>query len=57
MEPEKIGVNGFTTSKGNYIWGGALTLAWHELKDNIIMDEVKVISDDAQVQDIVTNYN
>ena len=37
MQPEKITLNGFIEeSKNNYIWGGALTLAWKELSDKII---------------------
>lgn len=29
-------LNGSFTSKGNYVWGGALTLAWKQLSKNII---------------------
>lgn len=28
--------NGFFTGKGNYVWGGAMCLAWSELKNSII---------------------
>lgn len=32
MEPNKVNLNGsIIEGKGNYIWAGALTLAWQQL--------------------------
>ncbi len=39
------------------VWAGALSLAWHELTDNIIKEDVKLDSNDKLVQKIVSNYN
>ena len=38
MQPqfEKVELNGSITKTGNYIWGGALTLAWKELIANFV---------------------
>ena len=58
MQPErKIELNGSQTEKGNYLWGGALTLAWQELKDQIIKEEVKIDTNDSSVEQIVYNFN
>lgn len=32
----KYKLNGGTTSAGNYVWGGALTLAWKQLANDIV---------------------
>ena len=39
------------------VWAGALSLAWHELTDSIVKEDVKLKSDDEMVQKIVDNYN
>lgn len=39
------------------VWAGALSLAWHELTDSILKEDVKLKSDDKLVQKIVDNYN
>ncbi len=39
------------------VWAGALTLAWHELTDNIIKDDIELNTDDKVVTKIVNNYN
>ena len=39
------------------VWAGALSLAWHELTEKIIKQDVKLDSDDKLVQKIVSNYN
>ena len=36
--------NGFSTKIGNYVWAGALTLAWKELADNLVKEPVKIES-------------
>ena len=59
MEPEKktIGLNGSVTEKGNYMWAGALTLAWHELKNKIIKEDVIVNSENPMIEEIASNFN
>lgn len=32
--------------KGNYVWGGAMNLAWNELTNNIVKDTIKLVTDD-----------
>ncbi len=39
------------------VWAGALTLAWHELTDSIIKDDVELNTDDKVAKKIVENYN
>ncbi len=39
------------------VWAGALSLAWHELTDSIVKEDIKVDSDDKLAQKIVDNYN
>ena len=36
------GFNYFESENGNVVWAGALTLAWNELKENIIGDDIQV---------------
>ena len=55
MQPEKkhVRLNGLLTDKHNYLWGGALSLAWQELKNNIIKEDIKVNSDDGDIHQLV----
>lgn len=34
--------NGYLTSKNNYVWAGAMNLAWNELKNSIIKEPIKL---------------
>jgi hypothetical protein len=36
--------NYFVSEAGNQVWAGALSLAWHELTENIIKDNIQVSS-------------
>ena len=38
--------NGFLTKNNNYVWGGAMCLAWTELKNNIIKNPIKLNTKD-----------
>ena len=41
MNPTTTGLNGFHVHEsGNFIWSGALSLAWRKLKSEIIQDEI-----------------
>ena len=33
--------------KGNYVWGGAMNLAWTELSENVVKDTIKLFTEDA----------
>ena len=59
MDPEvkKVELNGSITQKGNYLWGGALTLAWQHLRDQIIREDIRLVDQDPVVQKIVHNFN
>ena len=50
-------MNGSVTDKGNYMWAGALTLAWNELKSKIIKEDIKVKSESPIIEEIVNNFN
>lgn len=43
--------------KGNFIWCGAMNLAWNELNENIIKDKVKLNSNDKVTLEIVKSFN
>ena len=59
MDPEvkKVKLNGSSTKKGNYLWGGALTLAWQNLRDEIIKENITLANQSPIVQEIVHNFN
>ena len=42
--------------KGNYIWAGAMNLAWNELSEKIIKEKIK-LSGNKEVQEIVNKFN
>lgn len=43
--------------KGNYIWGGAMNLAWNELNDNILREKLKLNADDKIALEMVEKFN
>ena len=42
---------------GNYIWGGAMNLAWNELNDNILHGKLQLNTADKNVLAIVDKFN
>ncbi len=36
--------------KGNYIWGGAMNLAWTDLSENIIKEEIDLVLDSSETE-------
>ena len=66
MEPEKskdifCGVsrsyNGAQTKSGNFLWGGAMCLAWNELKDSIIKEPIILDTENKTTLLTVENFN
>lgn len=43
--------------KGNYVWGGAMNLAWNELSENIIKEKIKLATDDKTALEMVNKFN
>ena len=43
--------------KGNYVLGGAMNLAWHELNDDILHEKLKLNTDDEQALEMVDKLN
>lgn len=43
--------------KGNYVWGGAMNLAWNELNDNILHEKLKLKTEDKTALKMVDNFN
>jgi hypothetical protein len=43
--------------KGNYVWGGAMNLAWTELAENIIKEDIKLNTKDKVALEMVSNLN
>ncbi len=43
--------------KGNYVWGGAMNLAWNELNENILHEKLHLRSNDAKALDMVEKLN
>jgi hypothetical protein len=50
-------LNGSYTGKRNYLWGGALTLAWKQLAKDILKGAIDVNSKKNDVLEIVSNFN
>ena len=49
--------NGFQTKKGNFIWGGAMCLAWAELKHSIIKENIKLAGASKDALQMIDNFN
>lgn len=43
--------------QGNYVWGGAMNLAWTELADNIVKDTIRLATDDKAVLNTLDKLN
>ena len=43
--------------KGNYVWGGAMNLAWSELGENILHEELNLKTDDKIALEMVEKLN
>lgn len=43
--------------KGNYVWGGAMNLAWTELADNIVKDTIRLATNDKAALDMLEKLN
>jgi len=43
--------------QGNYIWSGAMNLAWNDLNENVLGEELKINSTDQRILDIVEKFN
>lgn len=43
--------------KGNYVWGGAMNLAWTELAENIIKEDIQINTKDKVALEIVLKLN
>lgn len=52
-----VPLNGNFTKTGNYVWGGALTLAWKQLIHDIIKQPIKISSNDKAAKQITENFN
>lgn len=43
--------------KGNYVWGGAMNLAWTELNENILHEKLKLKTNDIVALKMVDAFN
>jgi len=43
--------------QGNYVWGGAMILAWHEMTDNILHAKLKLKTDDKTALEMADKFN
>ncbi len=43
--------------KGNYVWGGAMNLAWNELNEAILREKLKLSTDDKTALEMVSKLN
>lgn len=41
----------------NYVWGGAISLAWNDLNENILHEKLKLNSKDKEVLNMVEKFN
>ena len=54
--PESLQYSG-SYSSGNYVWGGAMNLAWNELTTNLIKDKIKTVTTDPVALSLVNQFN
>lgn len=43
--------------KGNYVWGGAMNLAWIDLSENIIKEKIKLLTEDSTALAMMEKLN
>ncbi|MFN0202260.1 MAG: hypothetical protein ACKVTZ_12105 [Bacteroidia bacterium] len=43
--------------KGNYVWGGAMNLAWNELNENVLHEKVKLKTEDSVALKMADKFN
>jgi hypothetical protein len=43
--------------KGNYVWGGAMNLAWNELNENILHEKLRLNTYDKKALEMVDKLN
>jgi len=43
--------------RGNYVWGGAMNLAWNELSDKVIKAKISLATKDKKALEIVDKFN
>ena len=43
--------------KGNYVWGGAMNLAWLELNENILHEKLRLNTDDKVALEMIDKLN
>ncbi|MDD4309858.1 MAG: hypothetical protein PHO32_05715 [Candidatus Cloacimonetes bacterium] len=56
VEPGNFNYTG-STFEGNYIWGGAMNLAWNELIDNWTNEAIELFTDDAEALATLNKLN
>lgn len=58
MEPLKHSqYNSFIMDCGNQVWAGALTLAWTELRNQIVKEDIKLATENQSALQIINNFN
>jgi hypothetical protein len=52
-------INNYTGSyyQGNYVWGGAMNMAWNEFADNIIGEDIEFATDDPKALEMTDKFN
>ncbi len=43
--------------KGNYVWGGAMNLAWNELTENVLHEKLQLKTDDSNALEMISKLN
>jgi hypothetical protein len=49
--------NAFTTAGGNIVWGGALSLAWNDLKNTFNLDKIDLATENPHILTLTRNFN
>jgi hypothetical protein len=61
VKPVTVGQDNFNYTgsdyKGNYVWGGAMNLAWTELADNIVKDTIQLVTNDKAALQMLDKLN
>ena len=57
MKQEVITLNGAYSKERNYFWSGVLSLAWLKFRNQTIMQDIKIDSEDPKSLEIANNFN
>lgn len=49
--------NAFKTAAGNFVWGGALSLAWNDFKKTFQLPQIEFVTQNPHILALTSNFN